>query len=79
MAVLSTAALVFAGAEFFYFGGRNKMKKHIELRMISEGAIFVALATVLSLLKLWEMPWGGSIELAMIPMVSIYWGIYVQM
>ena len=53
------------------------MKKHNELRMISEGAIFVALASVLSLIKFWEMPWGGSVELAMIPMVifCVRWGV----
>ena len=53
------------------------MKKNLTLRALTEGAIFVALAQVLSYLKLWEMPWGGSVVLAMVPIVlyAVRWGI----
>lgn len=47
------------------------------LRALVEGALFVAVAQVLSLLKLWEMPWGGSVVLAMVPLIlySVRWGL----
>ena len=50
---------------------------HNRIRMIVEGAIMVAIAQVLSMLKLWEMPWGGSITLAMVPILffAIRWGV----
>jgi len=50
---------------------------HNRIRMIVEGAIMVAAAQVLSMIKLWRMPWGGSITLAMLPIVlyAIRWGI----
>lgn len=49
---------------------------HRKLRALCEGAILIALAEILSFLPLWKMPWGGSIDLAMLP-VMIYclrWG-----
>ena len=53
------------------------MKKNLTLRALTEGAIMVAAAQVLSYLKLWEMPWGGSITLAMIPILlyAVRWGL----
>ena len=53
------------------------MKKNLTLRALTEGAILVAAAQVLSLLKLWEMPWGGSVTLAMIPILlyAVRWGL----
>ena len=39
------------------------------LRRLCEGAIMVAIAQILSYIKLWEMPWGGSIVLAMVPII----------
>jgi thiamine transporter len=47
------------------------------LRRLCEGAIMVAIAQILSYLKLWEMPWGGSIVLAMVPIIlfSVRWGL----
>ena len=47
------------------------------LRRLCEGAIMVALAQILSYIKLWEMPWGGSIVLAMVPIIlfSVRWGL----
>ena len=52
------------------------MKKNLTLRALTEGAIFVALAWLLGYLKLFELPQGGSINLAMLP-IFIYcarWG-----
>jgi len=43
------------------------MKKNLTLRALVEGAIFVALAQVLGYLKLFELPQGGSIVIAMFP------------
>ena len=40
-----------------------KTKKNY-VRILSESAVMVALATILSLLKLVEMPYGGSVTLA---------------
>ena len=53
------------------------MKKNLTLRALTEGAILVAAAQVLSMLKLWEMPWGGSVTLAMIPILlyAVRWGL----
>lgn len=49
-------------------------RKHI--RMLCEGAVLLAAAQLLSLLKLWEMPWGGSVVLSMVPLVlfAVRWG-----
>lgn len=47
-------------------------------RMLVEGAVMIALATVLSLIKVFELPWGGSITLlSMLPicLFSIKYGI----
>lgn len=52
------------------------MKKNLTLRALVEGAIFVALAQILGYLKLFELPQGGSIVVAMLP-IFIYcarWG-----
>ena len=49
---------------------------HQRVRALCEGAILVAAAQLLSYLRLWRMPWGGSIVLTMIPIVlyAIRWG-----
>ena len=46
------------------------------VRMLTEGGIMVALALVLGLLKLYELPQGGSISLEMLPLFVFYirWG-----
>jgi len=51
--------------------------EHKKVRMLAEGALMVAAAQVLSMIKLWEMPWGGSVVLAMVPIVlfSVRWGL----
>ena len=53
-----------------------KNKQSMKLRALCEGAIFIALAQVISYLKLFELPQGGSITLGMLP-IFIYcarWG-----
>ena len=52
------------------------MKKNAT-RMLTEGAIFVALAHTLDYIKLFRFPWGGSISLMMIPIViyALRWGV----
>ena len=44
-------------------------KTHKSVRMLTEGAIFIALAEILSFLPLYKLPWGGSIDLAMLPIL----------
>ncbi|MCI8539573.1 MAG: proton-coupled thiamine transporter YuaJ [Oscillospiraceae bacterium] len=39
------------------------------LLTLCEGAMMVVLAQILGYLKLWEMPWGGSICLSMFPII----------
>ena len=39
------------------------------LRVLTEGAILIALAEILSLLPLFKFPWGGSIDLGMLPII----------
>ena len=51
-------------------------KSHLRVRALTEGAVLVAMAQVLSLLKLYEFPQGGSITLDMVP-IFLYcfrWG-----
>ena len=51
--------------------------RNMKIRMLSEGALLVAMAQLLSLLPLWKMPWGGSIDLAMAPILlfAVRWGV----
>ena len=51
-------------------------KTHRSIRVLTEGAIFIALAEVLSFLPLYKLPWGGSIDFAMLPIIlfCIRWG-----
>ena len=55
----------------------NKSKSSLKLRCLVEGAIFVALAQVLGYLKIWRMPWGGSVTLLMLPIFiyAVRWGV----
>ncbi len=44
--------------------------KNNKVRILVEGAVMVALAFVLSLVKIYELPWGGSVTLlSMLPIV----------
>lgn len=56
---------------------KNRATVSRTTRMLCEGAIMVVLAQILSYLKLWEMPWGGSICLSMLPifLFSVRWGV----
>ena len=49
----------------------------LKLRALCEGAVLVAVAEILSFIKLWEMPWGGSVVLSMVPLVlyAVRWGL----
>ncbi len=52
--------------------------KNNKTQMLVEGAVMIALATVLSLVKVFKLPWGGSITLvSMLPicMFSIKYGV----
>lgn len=56
------------------------MKKptlRLSVRMLCEGAVLVALAHCLGYLKLWRMPWGGSVSLIMLPLLffALRWGV----
>ena len=46
------------------------------LRILTEGAILMALAEILSFLPFYKLPWGGSIDLAMLPVIiaCVRWG-----
>ena len=50
--------------------------KNTRLRALTESAILIALAEILSLLPFYKLPWGGSIDLAMLPIiiVGVRWG-----
>ncbi len=53
-------------------------KKTTKLQILCVCAILIALATALSLIKIWNMPWGGSVTLlSMLPvaLISIRYGI----
>lgn len=44
--------------------------KNEKVRILTEGAVMIALATVLSFVKVFELPWGGSITLlSMLPII----------
>lgn len=51
-------------------------KKFFSVQMIAEAGITLALAYVLSLFKLYKMPFGGSITISMLPIMlyAIRWG-----
>ena len=52
------------------------MQTHKNLRVLTEGAILIAMAEILSFLPLYKMPWGGSLDLAMLPIIvfCVRWG-----
>ena len=54
----------------------NKNSSKFTLRCLTEGAVFVALAQVLSYIMLFELPQGGSITLSMLPIFvyCVRWG-----
>lgn len=52
-------------------------KTHLHIRALCEGAIMVAIAQVLSYLKLYSLPNGGSLTPAMFPILffALRWGV----
>ena len=54
----------------------QKSKHHLSIRALTEGAILIALAEILSFLPFYKFPWGGSIDLAMLPIIigCVRWG-----
>ena len=54
-----------------------KHDSHLRIRALTEGAILVALAFVLSFVKLFELPNGGSLTPAMFPILlyALRWGL----
>lgn len=55
--------------------GRTIRRRSVQ--MLCEGAIMVVIAQILGYIKLWEMPWGGSICLSMLPifLFAVRWGV----
>ncbi len=56
----------------------NKQKKtRTNLRALCEGAIMIALAQILGYIKFYQMPYGGSVTLAMVPIIfyAVRWGV----
>ena len=53
-----------------------KTRNHKTVRALTEGAVLMALAEILSFLPLYKLPWGGSIDLAMLPIIlfCVRWG-----
>ena len=51
-------------------------KTHLRIRALCEGAILVALAFILSFVKLYQLPNGGSLTPAMLPILlyALRWG-----
>ncbi len=51
--------------------------KHRSVQALCEGAVMAAMAQLVGYLKLWEMPWGGSVTLSMVPILlyAIRWGL----
>ena len=47
----------------------TNIRKKINIRALTEGAILMAFAEILSFLPLYKFPWGGSIDLAMLPIL----------
>ena len=48
---------------------KQKENSHLRIRALTEGALFVALAFVLSFVKLYQLPNGGSLTPAMFPIL----------
>lgn len=56
---------------------KPRSRSRLATRMLCEGAVMVVLAQILGYIKLWEMPWGGSICLSMLPifLFAARWGV----
>ena len=71
--VLSIVLLIIIG--FVKSGSRLEKPKPFSVKQITFSAIAVALSFVLSYVKIWHMPWGGSVTLCSMLFVSLigYW------
>ena len=48
------------------------MKTITKTKKLTESSLLIAMATVLSLIKIWNMPWGGSVTLlSMLPIIVL--------
>lgn len=56
---------------------KHARNNHTAVRTLCEGALMIAAAEILSFLPLYKMPWGGSIDLAMLPifLFCTRWGL----
>jgi len=46
---------------------KQPMKRSLSVRRLCEGALLIACSELLSMVPLYRMPWGGSVDLAMLP------------
>ncbi len=55
----------------------NTTNSHLRVRSLCEGAILIAVAQILSYIKFLELPNGGSLTLAMFPILlfAVRWGL----
>lgn len=55
----------------------NKVFSHRRIQALCEGAVFLALGEILSFLPLYKFPQGGSVDLAMLPIIvyCVRWGL----
>ena len=55
---------------------KTVINRRYQLQTLTGSAILIALAEILSLLPFYRFPWGGSIDLAMLPiiMICVRWG-----
>lgn len=56
---------------------KPRARSRLATRMLCEGALMVVLAQILGYIKLWEMPWGGTVCLSMLPifLFAVRWGV----
>lgn len=54
-----------------YPKGKRKMKNS-KVQVLVEGAVMVALAAVLSFIRVYRLPWGGSITLLSMLPIAVY-------
>ena len=54
----------------------NETKQHQHIRAMVEGAIMIALATILGYFRIFRLPEGGSVDLSLIPILvyCLRWG-----
>ena len=52
-------------------------KRHLRIRALPEGAMLVAAAQVLSFVRIYQLPQGGSVTAAMFPILlyAVRWGL----